>query len=290
MHNVAMRKRSLTRHEIRDLLISGQITWESACTKLKSVPRQWTTKEWKERRKEILGDCCETCESTEDLQIQHKWHPPVFSDLCEMVKPGLWEEYEITHPYIPPVLPPFDPASVPPPTMIERDSCPVCGSVAVRCNKDGTHWNCNGKKNYRKCGHEFTTPVKRLWSKWTHEEEIARARYAHESAPSRHRDKWEYEFSQKFRDRICFEATLLSIEMSDRYVAMLPDDVKTLCKKCAAREDGAYLDHPGNKSIGRKAEESRRLMEVLEQKHAERRATLEEPVGDTIHANKIRIE
>ncbi|MCM2287425.1 MAG: hypothetical protein NDI67_00250 [Sulfuritalea sp.] len=174
--------------------------------------------------------------------------------------------------------------------MIERDSCPVCGSVAVRCNKDGTHWNCNGKKNYRKCGHEFTTPVKRLWSKWTHEEEIARARYAHESAPSRHRDKWEYEFSQKFRDRICFEATLLSIEMSDRYVAMLPDDVKTLCKKCAAREDGAYLDHPGNKSIGRKAEESRRLMEVLEQKHAERRATLEEPVGDTIHANKIRIE
>lgn len=277
MHNVAMRKRSLTRHEIRDLLISGQITWESACTKLKAAPRQWTTKEWKERRNEILGDCCE---STEDLRIQHMWHPPVFRDLCEMVKPTLWEEYEKAHPYVPLVLPAFDPASVPSPTMIERDSCPVCGSVSVRCNKAGTHWTCNGQMNYRKCGHVFTTPVKRLWSKRTHEEEIARARYAHESAPFKHRREWEYEFSQKFGDRICFEATLLSIAMSDRYVAMLPEDVKTLCKKCAAREDSDYLDYPGNKSIGRQTEESRRFMAVLEQEHAERRAARKDPAGD----------
>ena len=261
-----MRKRSITRHEIRDLLISGQITWESACTMLKSAPKQWTTKEWKERRSQVLGDHCETCESTEDLRIQHTWHPPVFSDLCEMVKPVLWKEYEKTYPYIPLVLPTFDPASIPPPEMIERDSCPVCGSVAVRCNKAGTHWTCNGKKNHQKCGHEFTTPVKRLWSRWTHEEEIASARNAHAGAPSKHRSQWEYEFSRKFGDRICYEATLLSIEMSDRYVAMLPEDVKTLCKKCAAREDGDYLDYPSNKSIGRQTEEARRFIKVLEKK------------------------
>lgn len=265
-----MRKRSLTRHEIRDLLISGQITWESACIKLKSAARLWTTEAWKVRRNEILGDCCETCESTEHLQIQHVWHPPAFRDLCEMVKPALWVEYEKVHPYIPLALPAFDPASVPPPKTIERNSCPKCGSIAVRCNRDGTHWKCNGKTNHQKCGHEFTTPVRRLWSKWTHEEEIARARYAHESAPGKHRRQWEYEFSQKFGDRICFHATLLSIEMSDRYVAMLPEDVKTLCKKCAAREDSDYLDHPGNKSIGRRTEESRRLTDALKQKHAER--------------------
>lgn len=73
---------------------------------------------------------------------------------------------------------------------------------------------------------------------------------------------------------------LLSIEMSDRYVAMLPEDVKTLCKKCAAREDGDYLDDPGNKSIGRRTEESWRSMEVLKQRHAERRAALEDQSGD----------
>src|SRR5690606_1451849 len=40
--------------------------------------RSWHTKDWKERRKSIIKDYCEICNSRESLTLQHQFHPQNF--------------------------------------------------------------------------------------------------------------------------------------------------------------------------------------------------------------------
>ncbi|WP_282125619.1 hypothetical protein [Marinifilum flexuosum] len=52
----------------------GFITLDEAWIKLKELPKPWTSKEWKNKRKEILKDSCQKCGETNNLIIQH---PPI---------------------------------------------------------------------------------------------------------------------------------------------------------------------------------------------------------------------
>lgn len=70
--------------ELRDKLTNGEITQELA----KEIywkdheynKRSWHTKDWKERRSEIIKDKCEICSSTEILTLQHRSHPKKYND------------------------------------------------------------------------------------------------------------------------------------------------------------------------------------------------------------------
>ena len=166
----------MKRDEIRNLFESGALTWQQTMALLKTVAKPWHTPQWRNRRAEVIGDRCQSCGSQEPpLVLQHRWHPPEFSTLCELVKSPLREEYAQTHPYNPPDIPPFDPTRVPPPVFVERDCCPLCKSVAVRYRKRTNDWKCAGKLGRDVCGHECAQPEKRAWSRWLHEELISQA-------------------------------------------------------------------------------------------------------------------
>jgi hypothetical protein len=250
----------MTREEIRAQFESGQITWSDALDLLKKAQPPWRTKKWDLRRQEVIGDACGVCGNQDPpLVLQHKWHPAPFSNLCERVKPALRDEYEKTHPFIPPVIRPFDPSTVPPPDMVERDSCPKCASIAVKYRSTLQNWICNGKQRYRTCGHIFLEPVKRMWSRKTHEELIESARHAHERQAEYAELEWERGFITAYYERICHEATRLSFIEHDRYMEMRAEDVMTCCKRCAFIQDIAYAKY--SRDTGYYIETARRLSE-----------------------------
>ncbi|RYY89475.1 MAG: hypothetical protein EOO15_06055 [Chitinophagaceae bacterium] len=72
------------RIELRGKLKNGEIEVESALeifwNGFKEGQLSWHTKDWKERRAQILKDQCEICGSKDTLTVQHRSHPQKFSD------------------------------------------------------------------------------------------------------------------------------------------------------------------------------------------------------------------
>ena len=70
--------------ELRRKLNNGDITQELAkeiyWKEHKDGERSWHTKDWKERRSEIIKDKCEICGSKETLTLQHLSHPKKYND------------------------------------------------------------------------------------------------------------------------------------------------------------------------------------------------------------------
>jgi hypothetical protein len=231
------------REDIWSAFNRGDLLWNEAFELLKECPPSWQSKSWKQRRKEVLENACHTCGKTEQLLIQHLWHPASFKVLCERAKVFLRVEYKKETPFVSATLKPFDPTKVSPQEVIPRDSCPKCGSVNVRFRKKANDWACCYiKQNWGKgrqivCGHVFKEPQVIKWSKWGEEEwaEMAQRRYEREADNPRR--EWESSFVEIWRDRICHEATKLAYEEDQRYRAMNPEDIKTLCKNCAFVED-----------------------------------------------------
>ncbi|WP_445717260.1 hypothetical protein [Flavobacterium sp.] len=76
--------------ELREKLINNEISIEQAKelygNDLKEGKRSWHTKDWKNRKAEIIKDKCEICSSTEVLTLQHLSHPKKFADYLLEVK------------------------------------------------------------------------------------------------------------------------------------------------------------------------------------------------------------
>lgn len=66
--------------------LAKEIYWKN----LKPESRSWHTKDWKERRENLLKDKCEICNSIETLTIQHLFHPRKYNEY----------ENEITRKYL----------------------------------------------------------------------------------------------------------------------------------------------------------------------------------------------
>lgn len=69
----------------------GKISLEEAWEKWKNLSKPWTTKEWKERKEEVMKKSCEHCGSDSKLVIQH---PPI-KDKSKLAR-HLAEEYLIS--------------------------------------------------------------------------------------------------------------------------------------------------------------------------------------------------
>jgi len=224
---------------------AGKLTAEHFLERVRALPPPWQSAKWKERKATVIGDCCATCGANGAetiLVIQHRWHPAPFPVLCERVKPALRLRYAAKHPLVEPTLPAFKPDEVPFGAE-ERECCPKCQSPAIIFLKNDSVWKCNGKKgkgSYGRpvqCGHRFEAPLRRLWSRYSHAEQIQQAHYKHHAPLREAVFEWERAFVQSYRREIMHAATLLSIEEHERYVALLPEDTVTLCKPCAFKED-----------------------------------------------------
>ena len=70
--------------ELREKLYKGDIAQDIAkelyWRDYKEGKRAWHTKDWKERRKEIIKDRCEICGSNETLTLQHRSHPKKYNE------------------------------------------------------------------------------------------------------------------------------------------------------------------------------------------------------------------
>ena len=70
--------------ELREKLTNREITQELAkeiyWKEHKDGKRSWHTKDWKERRSEVIKDKCEICGSKETLTLQHLSHTKKYSD------------------------------------------------------------------------------------------------------------------------------------------------------------------------------------------------------------------
>jgi len=62
--------------------------------------RSWHTKDWKERRSEILKEKCEICQSTELLTLQHLEHPRKFNDYKQEILKVFTDQYLKSNPNI----------------------------------------------------------------------------------------------------------------------------------------------------------------------------------------------
>lgn len=252
-----------TRADIRAKFEAGEISWEEVFRQIALAPKPWESAEWKRRRAEVLKDKCETCgTSAPPLYVQHHWHPSTFAELCDVAKEILRDEFKRSHPYDPPVLSPFDPSLAPPQERTERDCCPRCDSVNIRFYKTFAKWHCNA----RRCGAYFESPGRRMYQRFDEDEWVERSRYRHARPLREHDKQWQRNFVQSCHEQICSVATELSFLEHDRYVEMRPEDVRTLCKKCAFREDADYSKGWIAKEWAKSQERLRQIMKSLEAK------------------------
>jgi len=82
---------------LRDKLINNEIGMELAkaqCWKdFKEGQRSWHTKDWKERRLEIIKEKCQICSSKEILTLQHLSHPKKYSEYLKEITRNYTNQY-----------------------------------------------------------------------------------------------------------------------------------------------------------------------------------------------------
>jgi hypothetical protein len=234
------------RIELRDKLKNGEIEIESAMEQywngFKEGQLSWHTKDWKERRSEIIKDKCEICASKDTLTLQHRSHPKKYSEYLRDVTRKYAEEHINTNPdtdkyeFSNYVLNKYDYAPVP--------LCPNCK-------------NSNPNKRVRKipqylctaCRQEFDTPDYKSF------EELISIFYQNEDAIEVRdkcfisKDKWRNKHNlsnirywlqreqakNKDSETIKKEAFLLYLNDDIKYLSF--EDTITACKRCASSYD-----------------------------------------------------
>ncbi len=83
--------------DLRDKLLHNEVGIEEAMQKLwgsrKEGQRSWHTKDWKERRANIIKDKCQICNSTEKLTLQHLVHPRKYVDFLRELTNKYTKDY-----------------------------------------------------------------------------------------------------------------------------------------------------------------------------------------------------
>jgi hypothetical protein len=60
---------------------SGKISLDEALGAIKKLPKVWSRKEWKEKRKKLIKENCEYCNRSGRMVLNHKWHPREAGDI-----------------------------------------------------------------------------------------------------------------------------------------------------------------------------------------------------------------
>ena len=232
--------------ELKDKLVNGEIELEFAKTQcwndFKEGQRSWHTKDWKERRSELIKDKCEICSGKKTLTLQHLSHPRKYSEYLAEITRVYAKDYINTNAKIDKsefnnyLLKNYDYAPVP--------LCPNCKSR-------------NPNKRIRKtpqylcteCRHEFDEAISKSVDelistfyenaeaievrdkcfvsndKWKNKHNLSNVRYW----VQRERAK------KKNAETIEKEAFLLYLNDNIKYLSF--EDTITACKKCASNFD-----------------------------------------------------
>jgi hypothetical protein len=221
-------------HSIESRLRDGAISVDEACTELFTGPKPWQTAWWKTQRAMRIGSECSTCGTAEPpLVLQHTWQPISWKDALRQVGPPNWDWWKEHHP-----LPQLD---RPKQQLIERPVCPRCRSIRVRPRKRTNDWTCQagqcGAPHERHDDWAFSEPSFELHPD---KKAMSRQKYSisaeYQALSSARWQEW-LRSPEETVNRL--NALRLCITESKRYLSL--EDTKTLCKRCAAREDYQHI-------------------------------------------------
>jgi len=228
--------------ELRDKLINDEIGVELAKAQyykdFKEGQKSWQTKDWKQRRAEVIKDKCEICNSKETLTLQHLSHPRNFGDYKREVTREYAKDYRDTNPnidkneFIAYIQKHYEYLPVP--------FCPNCNfSNPSERRRKLPKYRCTN------CRYEFDKPVfktvEELLSKFYENEEALEVREKSFVSKDQWRNKqnlsgikyWLLRERAKNKDAetIEKEAFLLTLNDSIKYLSF--EDTITACRKCA---------------------------------------------------------
>jgi len=232
--------------ELREKLLKGEITQDIAKKiygeDYKEGKRSWHTKDWKERRKEVIKDKCEICGSKETLTLQHLSHPKKYYEY----------QKEVSKKYAQNIISSgmtIDKCEFNEHILKNYDYIPV--PLCPNCNGRFPNKRMRKKPQYlcTKCHQEFDEPIYKTT------EELIEIFYLGEDVASVHdkcfisKDKWKNKLNLsqvkywlqrqkveiKFNDEIEKEAFLLFLDDDIKYLSF--EDTITACKKCAFNFD-----------------------------------------------------
>ena len=232
--------------ELREKLYKGEITQDIAkelyWKDYKEGKRAWHTKDWKERRKEIIKDRCEICGSKETLTLQHRSHPKKYYDYQREVTKKYTENFIISNSTI-------DKCEFSEYIIKNYDYIPV--PLCPNCNERFLNKRMRKKPQYlcTKCRLEFDEPIYKSFG------ELIEIFYLNEDVTDVHdkcfisKDKWKNKNNllqakywlqrekakTKSNDEIEKEAFLLYLDDNIKYLSF--EDTITACKKCAFNFD-----------------------------------------------------
>lgn len=184
--------------------------------------KPWIEKEWKIKRDKIIQDKCLYCGNRENLILQHSVQPrKINAVLYEMVG----ERFEEVQSFIEKnknniqLSFPEDIQKVP--------VCPKCGSSRIHLRERGENkgtYVCNKTRNYVVCKHKFIDP-----------------NYGYDESDIK---KSEKKRAAILRDEFCKINGLLrravEISLEEIIVYLSLENTKTLCNKCAFKEDKPF--------------------------------------------------
>lgn len=144
------------RIELRDKLANGEIEIDLALElywkDFKEGQKSWQTKDWKQRRAELIKDKCQVCGSKETLTLQHLSHPRKYSEYLTEVRRANTKDYIDANPGI-------DKAEFTSHILEKYEYYPT--ALCPNCKWSNPSERVRKLPKYRclGCKHEFDTPV-----------------------------------------------------------------------------------------------------------------------------------
>jgi hypothetical protein len=237
--------------ELREKLINGEISLELAKelfrNNYKEGSRAWHTKDWKERRNQVIKGKCEICGGKETLTLQHLSHPKKYYEYERDVTTKHAQSFIVSNPSLD--ISEFSRHIIKNYVYVPIPLCPNCKSS-------------NPNKRIRKipkylcteCRHEFDEPVYKLVDeliatffeneeatevrdkcfvskdKWKNQHNLSQARY------------WLQREKAKIQDREMIEKEAFLLYLDDNIKYLSFEDTITACKKCAYNFDLNRMD------------------------------------------------
>lgn len=232
--------------DLRDDLIASKITLAKAkeiyWKDFENVKRSWQTKDWKDRRKKLLKDKCELCNSHEGLKIQHLSHPRKYAEIERLVTRKYANSSGVAESAIN-----IDDFKMYVTNNYDYNPVPYC----PQCNDNRPNKRVKKQPQYRcaVCKHEFDKPkfisFEELVEFFIQDEEsiavrdkcfVSKNSWKNQNSLRQIKYWWKKELAKMINEQaIQKEAFILYLEDNIRYLSF--EDAITACTKCATNYD-----------------------------------------------------
>lgn len=188
----------------------------------KSPWKPWVEKEWKLKRDLIIKNSCESCGNQDKLVLQHTIQPRKLNSILYDLVAERIEEFNFFLEQTKNSIELSFPANIQ-----KVPVCPKCGSSQVHLRSRGINrgtYICNKTRNYVVCKHKFIEPD-----------------YGYDEKDIKKAEKRRLSL---LRDKFCEKEGLLrmavEISLEEIIIYLNFDHTKTLCNKCAYKEDRPF--------------------------------------------------